>query len=394
MGGTIWEDVGKEEGGAELGSDAMAHLKVLFQMKKGRAAAARGGGAGGATAPVVKVVTVNRANNVSIMLTQFKGIAPEDLRKGIFTVDPELLSLERLGILLQISPTDDECRAFQDTKEPFASLSPPEQVLSTLAAVPRLKLKLQCLIFIKQWPTRAEEFRTLLKVVSDAYAQIRGSAALKRAFKWYLHVGNVVNAHSNRGNARGVRLDSLLKATDVKVTKALSAKEATDERSRHLAKVKTLLDFMALSGLWGERAAAEAEGGAPGDLFMTGELRTVGQAAGHSQAELEDYAGQMDKGLALVRDEVRKALDSAALELEFGRALERLVGPVVEDRARLATESQAVIEEVKKLGTFLGEKPEVPPEDIFRGVWRFAQQWDRSMKKFAPPSSGKRPRSA
>ena len=241
---------------------------------------------------------------------------------------------------------------------------------------------------------RAEEFRTLLKVVSDAYAQIRGSAALKRAFKWYLHVGNVVNAHSNRGNARGVRLDSLLKATDVKVTKALSAKEATDERSRHLAKVKTLLDFMALSGLWGERAAAEAEGGAPGDLFMTGELRTVGQAAGHSQAELEDYAGQMDKGLALVRDEVRKALDSAALELEFGRALERLVGPVVEDRAGLATESQAVIEEVKKLGTFLGEKPEVPPEDIFRGVWRFAQQWDRSMKKFAPPSSGKRPRSA
>ena len=113
----------------------------------------------------------------------------------------------------------------------------------------------------------------------------------------------------------------------------------------------------------------------------------------HSQAELEDYAGQMDKGLALVRDEVRKALDSAALELDFGRALERLVGPVVEDRARLATESQAVIEEVKKLGTFLGEKPEVPPEDIFRGVWRFAQQWDRSMKKFAPPS-GKRPRSA
>lgn len=60
------------------------------------------GSSGGAKAQqgTVKVIPLARANNVSIMLTQFSGMkGPSDIRRALFHGTG--LSLERLSLLLQ-----------------------------------------------------------------------------------------------------------------------------------------------------------------------------------------------------------------------------------------------------------------------------------------------------
>lgn len=54
----------------------------------------------------MKVIPLARANNVSIMLTQFSGLkGPSDIRRALFTGTG--LSLERLSLLLQACPCHD-----------------------------------------------------------------------------------------------------------------------------------------------------------------------------------------------------------------------------------------------------------------------------------------------
>ena len=54
---------------------------------------------------MAKVIPVARANNVSIMLTQFSNFrkGPHDIRKALLTGTS--LSIERLSLLLQVPPS-------------------------------------------------------------------------------------------------------------------------------------------------------------------------------------------------------------------------------------------------------------------------------------------------
>lgn len=54
---------------------------------------------------VVKVIPLSRANNISIMLTQFAGFkrGPQDIRRALVT-GSKSLGTERLSLLLQARP--------------------------------------------------------------------------------------------------------------------------------------------------------------------------------------------------------------------------------------------------------------------------------------------------
>ena len=95
----------------------------------------------------VKYISLARANNVSIMLTQFRG--EMDLKKCIMSGHD--FSLEQLGVLLQLIPTDEEVRIMSNLKEEPHELSPPESLLATLSKIPRIRSKIQCRVFMKQF---------------------------------------------------------------------------------------------------------------------------------------------------------------------------------------------------------------------------------------------------
>ena len=56
-----------------------------------------------------------------------------------------------------------------------------------------------------------------IRVVEQACKQIRFSTGLQKILRFVLATGNLLNAGTNRGNAQGIKLDTLMKLADVKV---------------------------------------------------------------------------------------------------------------------------------------------------------------------------------
>jgi Formin Homology 2 Domain len=101
------------------------------------------GSGGRRPAPGVKLIPLARANNVSIMLTQFGSFDGGNaaLIKAALLTGSERLGIEHLSLLLQIAPTAEEVKALKAYRGALSELSAPEQFLAALADVPRLSDK-------------------------------------------------------------------------------------------------------------------------------------------------------------------------------------------------------------------------------------------------------------
>ena len=57
-----------------------------------------------------------------------------------------------------------------------------------------------------------------IRVVAKACRQVRSSTHLQQLMRLVLSTGNLLNTGTNRGNALGVKLETLMKLADVKVS--------------------------------------------------------------------------------------------------------------------------------------------------------------------------------
>ena len=59
-----------------------------------------------------------------------------------------------------------------------------------------------------------------IQVVGVACRQVRNSPHLQQLMRLVLATGNLLNTGTSRGNAQGIKLDTLMKLADVKVSAA------------------------------------------------------------------------------------------------------------------------------------------------------------------------------
>ena len=386
--GTIWEDAEVARQALPDGMEAL--LQALFEVKRtAKKAGLANALLGGREAGGAQVVTLNRANNVSIMLTQFRGVGAGGFREAVLRADARQLPLEKLGILLQIMPSDDEAKALRNFRGDPVSLCPAEQVLRELAEIPRLPAKLQSLCFLRQWGGNVGELRAMLATAGEACRQVQTSERLRTALGYFLAVGNAVNSGTARAGARGVTLESLLKAKDARATRGGGERSSSQAGSAASSpadpaarKVRNLLDFVALCALRGE---GRGPGGSPlsprsqGErLSLCGQLRAVGSAVGHTQQELQDRIAGLDAGLGVVRAEHKLCMESAGDELLFGQKLTGTLRELEAERETVEGEAQAVVAQVRSAAKLLGEDPAAPPENFFRALWAFAEAFDHA----------------
>lgn len=77
------------------------------------------------------------------------------------------------------------------------------------------------------------------RTVLEACSQIQSSQALQELLSLILEVGNLLNANTARGNAKGFRMEALAKLRDTKATKVRPIGE--------YASVTNLLEFVSMS---------------------------------------------------------------------------------------------------------------------------------------------------
>ena len=71
-----------------------------------------------------------------------------------------------------------------------------------------------------------------IRVVAKACEQVRGSENLRQLLRLVLATGNLLNTGTNRGNAQGIKLDTLMKLADVKVMPGRTLASGFDEQPK------------------------------------------------------------------------------------------------------------------------------------------------------------------
>ena len=304
--GTWWEDLRSEENDtaktalqdASLRDDplgpalrdalrtsfAAAPLNGSKERRRGDVAAPPPPRKKGSRAPggSLRIVSVQRANNVSIALARLKmrdesgdsvSTTHEALARAVASGNfREALDADTLVALQTAAPTEEETRAFakafpkekdvSNVAEAEASLSDPERFLCLMARVPRVREKLLSASFAAEFDETVAGVTAALDAVRVACDEVRRSKQLKAVLAAALAAGNVLNEGTPRGDAAGFTLDSLHKLADVKSTKRFETDGSNAEPPG------TLLDFVV--------AAADA--------------RLRGRDAGRGDARMENDA--------------------------------------------------------------------------------------------------------
>ena len=188
---------------------------------KPKAAADEGGAPGRASVAAKSKVTtlldMQRSNNVGIMLSRIKMDYPS-VKKAILAVDvtDDGLTVQHLRSILGQAPTAEEAEMLREFSGDKSTLGKPEQFFLQIIGVPRLTQRLQTMIFRAGFSDALNAVKPNLATLRDASKAMATSKRFVRLLEIVLAMGNYMNGGSNRGQAYGFKLDTLLKLQDTR----------------------------------------------------------------------------------------------------------------------------------------------------------------------------------
>jgi len=353
---TIWSSITND--GISIGEksdSARKHLVELFPLKTSSKQFRNQSQS--KSNSIVKYIPLSRANNISIMLTQFRG-KHMDLKEIIMSGHD--FSLEQLGVLLQLIPTDEEVKIMSNLKENPADLSQPECFLAMLSEIPRLKSKVQCMIFMKQFENWVSEFKDGLNAILKACEQVKMSEALQTIFGVALEVGNILHIGTSRYGAKGIRLESMLKMRDLKVTKNKIGE------GDGLEKVRNFLDYVVYT-CWKVKGI---------DSPLSASLKDVSNACIYAQADLIEIMKQLNAGIALISMETEECNKSKE---KFASWLKEFSNNAASVKKELETSADVAVNAVSNVNVYLAEEENAPSDETFRLLWNFVMQYDSAL---------------
>ena len=272
--GTVWEDAGTVDG-LDLGE-----LDSLFALEDPNAAKKKKKPEGDGKPKAVSLIDSKRSLNISIQLAGIR-MPFKDIKKALLSMDDTVLGLDQLNILTLCVPTMDEVKLLKNYPGDKAELATVEQYFLQVMAIPRLSQRISSLVFKNSAHANMEKVNSDYQLVSKAADDLKHCKHFVTVLEGILAVGNHLNGGTYRGQARGFRLETLLRLTDVK---------AVDRKT-------SLLHFV----------VKELQKTSPGVEFLSTELESVKAAAGLHLDGTKEALGQIVAGLKQVNDEVLKA---------------------------------------------------------------------------------------
>ena len=272
--GTVWEHAGAGDTGVNL-----KDLETLFALedlskKKSSVAAADG------KPKVVSLIDPKRSLNISIQLAGIR-MPFKQIKAALLSMDDETLKVDQLNILALAVPTTEEISLLRSYPGDKSMLATVEQYFLQVMPIPRLGARIAALVFKGTAESNLRKVTEEYELVAAAAADLKNCARFVTVLEGILAVGNHLNGGTYRGQARGFRLETLLRLTDVK---------AVDRKT-------SLLHFV----------AKELKKSAPEVEFLADELASVKRAAALHLDGTKETLESVAKGLASVNDEVLRA---------------------------------------------------------------------------------------
>ena len=273
--GTVWEHAGAGDAGVNL-----KDLETLFALEDASKKKSTNARSADGKPKVISLIDPKRSLNISIQLAGIR-MPFKQIKRALLQMDDETLKVDQLNILALAVPTTEEISLLRGYPGDKAQLATVEQYFLQVMPIPRLGARIAALVFKGTAESNLRKVTEEYELVAAAALELKGCALFVTVLEGILAVGNHLNGGTYRGQARGFRLETLLRLTDVK---------AVDRKT-------SLLHFV----------AKELKKSAPEVEFLADELKSVARAAALHLDGTKETLDAVEKGLASVNDEVLRA---------------------------------------------------------------------------------------
>uniref|UniRef100_A0A2K6MGC8 Protein diaphanous homolog 1 n=1 Tax=Rhinopithecus bieti TaxID=61621 RepID=A0A2K6MGC8_RHIBE len=226
----------------------------------------------------LKVLDSKTAQNLSIFLGSFR-MPYQEIKNVILEVNEAVLTESMIQNLIKQMPEPEQLKMLSELKDEYDDLAESEQFGVVMGTVPRLRPRLNAILFKLQFSEQVENIKPEIVSVTAACEELRKSESFSNLLEITLLVGNYMNAGSRNAGAFGFNISFLCKLRDTK---------STDQKM-------TLLHFL----------AELCENDYPDVLKFPDELAHVEKASRVSAENLQKNLDQMKKQISDVERDVQ-----------------------------------------------------------------------------------------
>ncbi|XP_076840449.1 uncharacterized protein LOC143485114 isoform X2 [Brachyhypopomus gauderio] len=160
------------------------------------------------------------AHNFNIFLKSFP-VQPKDLKDKLFIVNEREggLSDEHIASLRRYVPTPDDIEMYKSYKGDVTELHVVDQYMMELCNIPYLSTRLDLLLTLRELPISIEDLSPLISQKTRMCRSLWDCESLVCVLEYLLAIGNYLNQHAGKDEARGFRLSSLTKLTQLRGSK-------------------------------------------------------------------------------------------------------------------------------------------------------------------------------
>jgi len=159
------------------------------------------------------------SNNLSILLSQFKGVSLSEVAKGILNLNMRMFTPEQMKQLSNSIPSKEDIIAIQhylhnggeESRLPLA-----EKFALELDKIPQVEQRLQAFSFRTTYDARKSDIKPGIETVRLASTELLSSGKFAQLLELVLELGNFLNEGTPRGGLFGFKLSSLPKMADTK----------------------------------------------------------------------------------------------------------------------------------------------------------------------------------
>ncbi|TSL61285.1 Cerebellin-4 [Bagarius yarrelli] len=187
----LYEQFGVKHSGHIFGTESSNHVEILLNAKI--------------------------AHNFNIFLKSFP-VQPKELKDKLFIVDEGEggLSDEHIASLRRYLPTPDDIEMYKSYKGDVSELHLVDQYMRELCNIPYLSTRLDLLLTLRELPISIEDLTPLIIQKIVMCRQLWGCESFERVLEYLLTIGNYLNQHAGKEKAKGFRLSSLTKLSQLR----------------------------------------------------------------------------------------------------------------------------------------------------------------------------------
>ncbi|XP_032484399.1 protein diaphanous homolog 1 isoform X2 [Phocoena sinus] len=303
----------------------------------------------------LKVLDSKTAQNLSIFLGSFR-MPYREIKNVILEVNEAVLTESMIQNLIKQMPEPEQLKMLSELKDEYDDLAESEQFGVVMGAVPRLRPRLNAILFKLQFSEQVENIKPEIVSVTAACEELRKSENFSSLLELTLLVGNYMNAGSRNAGAFGFNISFLCKLRDTK---------STDQKM-------TLLHFL----------AELCENDHPEVLKFPDELAHVEKASRVSAENLQKNLDQMKKQISDVERDIQNFPAATDEKDKFVEKMTSFVKEAQEQYNKLRMMHSNMETLYKELGEyFLFDPKKVSVEEFFMDLHNFKNMFVQAVKE-------------